>query len=747
MKQGLQLLLLVLFVNSFSFLSAQTFQPYNIPFQVNGEILPNPLAGGLNAPQYSAVDLNNDNKKDLYLYDRAGKVHLTFLNEGAANETHYVYAPKYAKNFPKVQNWAALRDFNNDGIQDLFAHSADEGIDGVKVYLGKYQNNQLAFDRVEFDNDFPAEVLTYPLDNQLLTQIVVIADDYPDINDIDGDGDLDILNFVGGQVHFYKNLAVENGLPLEELLYELADDCWGRFAESAVSSSITLSDDINMCADGFVNDSSDDREHPGSTLLTFDENDDGLLEILIGDFANPFLVGMTNGGTPDIAFMVEQDDKYPIYDVSVNLAFFPAPFFLDLNNDDVKDLIVCPNGIGVVENKKVGWFYQNTGTTEAPVFEFQQSDFLVEGMIDMGTNAFPAFADVNADGLLDLVVGNFNFYKPAGAKDSRLFLFENTGTIASPQYELTDDNWLDFQQFNLNAFAFAPTFGDLDSDGDLDLLVGEFQGRLFFAENEGGQGNPILFNGIQENWQGINVGLSSMPQIVDLNRDNLPDLVIGEKQGNLNYFPNQGTPDNPVFHPNPNESPNNNKLGDIDLGTIGGTAPFFLDFGTDFKLVLGSESGAIHLYDDIENNLDGSFNLVTSNYGNIAVGTITAAAMADINNDGFFEIMVGNIRGGLNGFTTNMMVDGTTNLTQISNEPEVEIKPNPASNLITIEIAEPNVNGANLLIYNVMGKPIQNIQFFGANIQIDMSKEPAGIYYLMVETANQKVVKKLSLLK
>jgi hypothetical protein len=38
-----------------------------------------------------------------------------------------------------------LRDYNDDGIQDLFAYSDVPGIDGILVYKGYYENDRIAF--------------------------------------------------------------------------------------------------------------------------------------------------------------------------------------------------------------------------------------------------------------------------------------------------------------------------------------------------------------------------------------------------------------------------------------------------------------------------------------------------------------------------------------------------------------------------------------------------------------------------
>ena len=80
-------------------------QPYplmNTPFRVNGKDLRFPFAGGLNNPQFNAVDLNNDQVMDLYVFDRTGNVQLAFINEGTPGESSYRYAPEYVQYFPQI---------------------------------------------------------------------------------------------------------------------------------------------------------------------------------------------------------------------------------------------------------------------------------------------------------------------------------------------------------------------------------------------------------------------------------------------------------------------------------------------------------------------------------------------------------------------------------------------------------------------------------------------------------------------
>ena len=102
---------------------APMFQRLSFPVSQDGKTLRYPFAGGLNAAQLSAADLNQDGIQDLVIFDRAGDVLLTFLNGGKTGEIDYTYAPDYACYFPLLRDYVLLRDFNGDGAADIFTAS------------------------------------------------------------------------------------------------------------------------------------------------------------------------------------------------------------------------------------------------------------------------------------------------------------------------------------------------------------------------------------------------------------------------------------------------------------------------------------------------------------------------------------------------------------------------------------------------------------------------------------------------
>ena len=115
---------------------------------------------------------------------------------------------------------------------------------------------------------------------------------------------------------------------------------------------------------------------------------------------------------------------------------------------------------------------------------------------------------------------------------------------------------------------------------------------------------PPTFNLASPNFQQIDVGYFATPQIVDINRDGLLDLLIGEQLGNVNYLPNTGSITNPVF------DTIITNFGGIDVDTniinTGYSTPKMIDYNGNYHLYSGSYSGKIYEFDN--------FNLTTTYY-------------------------------------------------------------------------------------------------------------------------------------
>ena len=322
----------------------------------------NPLVGGFNCPEFSEVDLNNDGKMDLFVFDRIGNARAAYLNVN----NKWVFRPDFLDNFPKLNDWALLRDYNGDGIMDIFTYN-DGAIGGIRVFKGKMVNNKIAFDRLNFA--FPGNILNYPLNNSPVN-IYVNTVDIPAFDDVDGDGDLDILAFEvgGGHVYMYRNRSIERGFGRDSLVYELYDECWGKFFDNGLSKSVKLGT-ATTCSNGFTSGGgvSTSLRHPGATITTFDADNDGDKDALFGSISYENLSFLTNGGSRTQSLITVQDNNYPPNTEGVNLPVFPAAFVLDLDFDGKKDLIVSSEAKFLKFNQ-LSSINRKTGAAAVPTF-------------------------------------------------------------------------------------------------------------------------------------------------------------------------------------------------------------------------------------------------------------------------------------------------------------------------------------------------------------------------------------------
>ncbi|MCF8366444.1 MAG: T9SS type A sorting domain-containing protein [Bacteroidales bacterium] len=697
----------------------------SIPIQRNAQPLSNAWAGGFNCPQFSEIDLNNDGKKDLVTFERNfyGVVK-TFINTGNAGESVYKYDPSFRMFFPQMRNWMLLRDYNCDGKEDIFTSVPA----GIAVYRNDSEGANLKFSQVTFL--LIGEGLNGP------GPVYVSPPDIPAIEDIDGDGDLDILSFniVGSTVEYHKNLSMELYGNCSALEFELKNTCWGYFIEDNNNNNVTLFDtcDVN------VPNPEKSEKHPGSSLLAIDLSGNGVKDILIGDINYPNLIMLTNGGTNTSAVMKDFSGSFPPNTTPVNITMFPASYFLDADNDGLKDLIVAPNNPNTSENFNNVWLYKNVGDEMIPAFEFQKSNFLFDEMIDVGERSFPVFFDENSDGLSDIVAGNFGYFEEAGSYSSQLMLLRNTGTATDPAFEVVNADYSSLGQLGFN--GIYPAFGDMDDDGDDDMISGDEDGSLHFFRNNGGSGNHADFILTEAFYFGIDVGQSAKPQIVDINRDGLPDLLVGERSGTLNYFENSGTPGQAVF----TAAPSVEEFGNVDVMPdccTGYSAPFMTTDSLGRSILyVGSEQGMLYLFSNIDNNLDGTFDKIDSLYTQTINLSISGA---DLDGDGFSEFVTGEFPGGI-GFLKKGNPPSLGISDNKMNENLVKVYPNPAKDFINIKL-EKTIGNSTIQLSDIMGKAVLRESLIrGEHYKnLDISNLARGIYFLHINVGTNLITKKV----
>lgn len=747
-----------------------SFQQITAPVYQNNQLLKFPFTGGLNAPQFSAADLNNDGANDLVIFDRAGNVVLTFINNLTGGTAAYYYAPEFAHTFPKHEDYMLMRDYNNDGVPDIFcAPFGNVAAQEIRVFRGYYQDNVLHFTPVYFN--YPnctycnSLYIYYP--DQIpgvWNNFPVAPSDYPSVDDIDGDGDLDIVAFSAGNstyLSYLRNMSVEKGYGTDSLHYELVDKCWGKLFENGLEKCRSkLSPSPDICAVPFTSGDLEDRDaaHPGATVLTFDRDNDGDKDVLIGNISFDCLNFLVNGGTPQNAWMVDQDTIFPKEDVTVNLLSFPAAYYLDINNDNKKDLIVAPNSPTINEDRSNVWWYNTVPNGNGFNFELQTKKLFNSDMIDMGTATHPAFADVNGDGLLDMVVGNYGYYTPGGIgqpaiyTNTRLYLYLNTGTASAPEFTLNNTDWLNAAEFGPNEYDLAPAFGDLDADGDLDLVVGNNNGYIFTYFNQASAGNPMnLVRDTDPMWLTMDVGQVSTPVIFDLDSDGLPDILMGEKTGNINFYKNIGTPTEPAFNPDENLAPNIPNLGAINTqgipNGVGHSAPQIINTGAGLLLVTGTQDGHFEAY-QLAGATATAYPEVDLNWGKVDVGWRSTPAFADLDEDGTLEMVAGNVRGGLTLFKTQLKPWAPpVDTYAIPEKIDFQLFPNPAAEQTVLLISGKTGSRFQWKVYDLLGRLMIAGNTTNKSMVINTNDLANGLYIVTVSDGSFNSTKRLVISK
>ncbi len=593
---------------------------------VDGKTLASPWIGGLNQPQFSLADFDGDGQPELLVYDRNAGFPQIFTWKTATSTWEWM--PGQGRLFPEGKGWMLARYANCDSWPDLF--------------LSTGQNNQVSY----WKGTGP---WTWVLEDSILMAdsdaVFVLGIDIPAISDVDGDGYIDILSFnpPGSQVLFYRQMG-----GCDSVSFTLGYSCWGNFTEGGLNNLIFLNTSCFTSGTGSVETGG---AHAGSTLAVHDVNGDGLLDLLIGDLNEDAITYVRNGGVPAFAVMDSVAYNYPAGPHPVDLRRFPAPFVLDVNQDGRKDLLVVPNDQALGRNANQVWYYEDQGPGPGWKLIRKQTDFLVGDMLDLGERSHPASVDVNGDGLLDLVVGNGSFRPGNQGSSSGLALFLNTGTAALPAFDLVTRDWLGLSNlFNPSIFGLRPTFGDIDGDGDLDLLVGDQSGKLHVFLNSAGPGSALQLSLQFPEFEGIDVGRSAAPFLADITGDGLVDVVVGNEAGTLTFFENTTTPGSITLGtPQPN-------WGAVNLSggpCCPGHAVPFLEKNSegDWELFVGSGDGHLFQFTDILNPIGGAFTLSDSTYGLAERIPHLSPLIFDPQQDGQRDWVIGNQLGGLRWFS------------------------------------------------------------------------------------------------
>lgn len=575
-------------------------------------------------PTPTVVDLDLDGKDDVVVADYYGAEGLNYYyNTSTATRITFTRLQHWDNPFEFISfplaSFTAFSDFDNDGDPDMLVGNAD----GTFRY---YRRNSV------YTSPFSQQVGEWNASTKAgnpMHNVDLGAYSAPVFADMDSDGDDDLIvgasySAASKSIHYFIN------------------DGAGTFSASTLTG-------INPQV-----------EEATPSLL--DVDGDGDLDIIVGDDAGNLHYFKRTGAT---TFEEQVGANNPFN--GINKGIYASPARADFDNDGDDDLI-----LGAQSADFDLFYFENQGNS---VFQEKTSFDNPFGGVTTGSDSAPLLADVDFDGDLDMFIGNSrNYIKylendngkltevtnhpfstlPIGDKFSPSFvdidgdsdkdlLGSVSATNTAMVYFRNDGGVFTDQTVASGLFPSVISaeeghadFGDIDGDGDFDMIIsdGTFSwstgdhSYIRFFRNAGtplapvfteitGAGNPLAL---------VDEEFVLFPRFIDIDHDGDLDVIIGEggdtieiSDGNeLSYYENIGTPSNPVYR----------YRGDLmEQGSNPyEPSPAFADFDNDgdFDLFVGNNRGYVFYYRNANPHA-----VLTLNSQPLTVSVLAGSALID----------------------------------------------------------------------------------------------------------------------
>ena len=549
---NLQILIISFFI---SFLFNQNFNinQYFGTLNINGKNYDEPFLGGFNKPKVQWLDWDYDNDEDLFLLDENGTIKL-YINNSNEN---YIKFDLYD---------SSLFDIN--GIGWFYIGNFDSDNDFELITQDKMNIDQMIFydisDNTIIEVGTLYDVISIPLQSDPVM--------FPTFIDIDNDGDLDFFtgNIIG-TVTFYENIGFEIDRPQ----FQLVTTFW---------------EDIYIVGPS-------NQRHGASAINFVDIDNDNDYDLAWGDFFQQSLYIIENIGTSNNPIMddINISTQFPPGDPIIS-AGLNMPSFTDIDNDGDEDLFVTvlsgAYGYQLINNF---YFYRN----ENGSYNLESQEFIET--LDLFSDIYPEFIDIDSDGDLDLFIGTATDLSEFPI-NGKVKFYENIGNDSNlePIWNLVNSEFLGGNA----GYNLSLDFGDIDADGDYDMLVGEYNGTIRIYLNAGDEFEPNFseYSLIND----IDLSGNSIPKLIDIDNDLDLDLFIGQSTGNISFYENIGSNENYDF------ILVSSNYNDISVSNKSSIDFFDIDNDEDYDLIVGSQYENIFFYENIGDSYEPDFQFDSS---------------------------------------------------------------------------------------------------------------------------------------
>ncbi len=547
-----------------------------------------PFLGGFDHPRPQLLDIDGDGDLDLFVQERTNQLMFFDNIAGPGAEPRFELRTIHYDGL-RIGEWFRFADVDRDGDSDLLA---EEPFSHIRY----------------FRNDGGARSPRFVLATDTLRDadgepLFSDRQNIPNLTDIDCDALADL--FIGrltGNVSRYEATDPTSAVPRFRLVTDKFED-------------ISI---VNQ----FVGSA-----HGANSLDFADVDDDGDQDLFWGDFFEPGLLLIENTGSCESPSLRGQPVPFPPGD-PLRTSGFNAPAVADLDGDGDPDIL-----IGVL-----GGAYNPSLTAADNLYLLERAGagyrvptrrFLDQ--IDVGSESMASLGDLNGDGDLDLLIANK--LDPADPQSSRIYWFENAGTPTAPA--LRERSILPIR----GAYHYAPALADLDGDGRPDLLLGTWNDGIDYYRNEGAGPDGPSFSLVDSALITLTRGSNATPAPGDLDGDGDLDLLVGEASGTINFYRNDGTAKQPRFTLVTDE------LQGIDVGRRSSPALVDADSDGDLDLLVGTERGELVLYRNVGSAQRVEFatepRTLDTPFGS------STPAIGDLDGDGAPELLLGSDSGGL----------------------------------------------------------------------------------------------------